>query len=67
MKGGMMQGRIPESELLRPAKVAKILDVAPSTIYYWIATGQMDAVKPAGKTLRIPRRVVDEKLKSILE
>jgi excisionase family DNA binding protein len=58
---------LPDKELLRPSKVAKMLDVARSTIYYWIATGQMDAVKPAGKTLRIPRSAVDEKLKSIFE
>lgn len=58
---------LSEKELLRPAKVAKMLDVSASTIYYWIATGQMDAVRPAGKTIRIPRYIVDEKLKTILE
>jgi excisionase family DNA binding protein len=58
---------LPEKELLRPAKVAKLLDVSLSVIYYWIATGQLEAVKPAGKTLRILRSVVDEKIKSTLE
>lgn len=58
---------VQESDLLRPAKVARIFDVAPSTIYYWIATGQLEAVKPAGKTIRIPRAAVDAKIKSTLE
>jgi len=61
-----MTTNLPE-KLLRPAKVAEMLDVAPSTVYYWIATGQIDAIKPAGKTIRIPQSVVDEKLKRILE
>jgi len=62
-----MMNEQQSKELLRPAKVAKILDVSPSTIYYWVATGQLEAVKPAGKTIRIPRSVVDEKLKSLFE
>lgn len=58
---------LPAKSLLRPTKVAEILDVSLSTIYYWVATGQLDAIKPAGKTIRIPLYVVNEKLKTQLE
>lgn len=58
---------LPAKSLLRPTKVAEILDVSLSTIYYWVATGQLDAIKPAGKTIRIPFYVVNEKLKTQLE
>ncbi len=49
-----------ENDLVRPAMVAKILDVAPSTVYYWIATGKLEGVKLPGKTLRVKRSIVDE-------
>lgn len=46
--------------LLRPAKVAEILNVPLSTIYYWIANGKLEAIRLPGKTLRISRQVIEE-------
>lgn len=51
---------LPPNPLLRPAKVAEILDVSLPTIYYWISIGKLEAIKLPGKTLRIQRSVVEE-------
>jgi excisionase family DNA binding protein len=51
---------LPAKALLRPAKVADILDVSVSTIYYWIAIGKLEAIKLPGKTLRISRLAIEE-------
>jgi excisionase family DNA binding protein len=57
----------PSKVLMRPRKVADTLNVAPSTIYYWIATGRLEAVKLPGKTLRIRKSVVDDAQKDTLD
>jgi excisionase family DNA binding protein len=59
-------GKLPEKELLRPDEVAKYFSLALSTIYTWIDTGKLEAVKLAGKTIRIKREVVIELQKSTL-
>ena len=46
--------------LLRPKKVAEILDVNLSTVYWWISTGKLEAIRLPGKTLRISRQVIEE-------
>ena len=51
---------LPTKSLLRPAKVAEILDVNLSTIYWWISTGKLEAIKLPGGTLRIKRSVIEE-------
>lgn len=58
---------LQNTELLRPKKVAAILEVSPSTIYYWIATGKIEAVKLPGKTIRIKRSAVEEAQKGTLD
>lgn len=50
---------LPPKSLLRPAKVAEILDVSLPTIYYWISTGKLEAIRLPGKTLRISRLVIE--------
>jgi excisionase family DNA binding protein len=40
-------------DFYRPDEVAKKYNVARSTIYFWISTGKLDAVKIAGGTVRI--------------
>jgi excisionase family DNA binding protein len=57
---------LPKNELMRPKKAAETLDVSRSTIYYWIATGRLEAVKLPGKTLRIRKSAVDDAQKSTL-
>lgn len=44
---------LPDKVLLRPDEVAKHWQVSVSTIYRWIDTGIMEAVKKGG-TVRIP-------------
>lgn len=51
---------LPQKSLLRPAKVAEILDVNLSTVYLWISTGKLEAIKLPGGTLRIHRSVIEE-------
>ncbi len=57
---------IPKTELLRPSKVATLLDVSRSTIYYWIATGKLEAIKLPGKTIRICKSTIEEIKKSTI-
>lgn len=64
--GGKMT-EIPKKELLRPSKVAIILEVSRSTIYYWIATGKLEAVKLPGRTIRIRKSVVEDAQRDSLE
>ena len=58
---------LPQKSLLRPDEVARFLSVAPSTIYSWICTGQLEGVKLPGKTLRIRREEVERIQKSTLD
>jgi excisionase family DNA binding protein len=45
---------LPDKPLLRPDEVAKFWSVSVKTIYRWIDTGIIQAVKKGG-TVRIPR------------
>ena len=48
--------QLPEKELLRPDEVAAYLGISVKTIYGWIATGKLDAVKVGpSRLLRIKR------------
>lgn len=58
---------LPNKALLRPDEVARFLSVAPSTIYSWICTGQMEGVKLPGKTIRIRREEVEKIQRSTLD
>lgn len=49
---------IPNKDNFRPNEAAKILEVSVRTIYGWIATGQMEAIKIGNKLLRIPREEI---------
>jgi excisionase family DNA binding protein len=42
-------------DFYRPDEVAKKYNVSRSTVYFWIDTGKLEAVKIAGFTLRIPK------------
>lgn len=57
----------PSKILMRPKVVANILEVKPSTIYYWIRTGRMEAVQLPGRTLRIRKSIVLEAQKDTLD
>lgn len=56
---------LPPKEYLRPDEVAKYWSVSKRTIYVWIETGKLKAVK-IGRLLRIPRQEV-ESIKEIAE
>jgi excisionase family DNA binding protein len=46
---------LPNKDLLRPDEVATYYSVSVRTIYTWIELGKLEAVKVAGKILRIKR------------
>ncbi len=50
---------LPNKELLRPDEVALYLSVTRKTVYQWINTGKLEAVR-ISKLLRIPRVAVEK-------
>ncbi len=54
---------LPDKALLRPDEVAIYFSVSVSTIYRWIDTGELDAVKIGRGSVRIPRESVDKTIK----
>jgi len=58
---------LPNKELFRPDEVAKFYSVARSTVYVWIETGKLEAVKVGGKLLRIPREALENLEKPFIE
>jgi excisionase family DNA binding protein len=52
----------PERLLVRPAKVAELLDVSRSSVYELIAAGVIPSIK-LGKSIRVPL----DKLKAFLD
>ena len=52
---------IPDKARFRPDEAAEILEVSRKTIYDWISTGQMEAVRIGKKLLRIPREELVKK------
>ena len=57
---------LPNKELLRPDEVAVYLSVTRKTVYQWIDTGKMEAVK-ISRLIRIPRSSVLKFQKSTLD
>jgi excisionase family DNA binding protein len=51
--------RLPEKELLRPDEVAVYFSVSRKTIYSWVDTGKIDAIKVNG-FIRIPREAIEK-------
>jgi len=47
---------IPHKLFFRPLDIAILFDVSIKTIYSWVDTGKLDAVRIGGRTLRIPYR-----------
>ena len=58
---------LPNKALLRPDEVAKYYSVAKSTVYVWIETGKLEAVKVGGKLRRIPREALESLEKPFME
>jgi len=56
-----------QETLLRPKKVATILNVSVKTVYDWIATGKIEGIKLPGRTLRIRDSDLKKAQKSTLE
>lgn len=52
---------VPNKERFRPDEAAKILEVSIKTIYGWIATGKMNAIRTGEKLLKIPREEIVKK------
>lgn len=49
---------LPEKAYYRPDEIAEYYQVSRSTVYLWIETGKISAVKVMGKTIRIPREAL---------
>lgn len=57
---------LPEKKLIRPDEVARYFRVSIRTVYGWIDSGQIKAVRIAGgKLLRIRREDVEEVQKDL--
>jgi excisionase family DNA binding protein len=52
-------------ELLRTEQVAKMLNVAPSTVRNWVRLGRLRSVKLPGGQYRIARRDVEKLLQEL--
>jgi excisionase family DNA binding protein len=52
---------LPDKELLRPDEVAKYLSVTRKTVYLWVDSGILEAVRVC-KLLRIRRTEVEKLL-----
>lgn len=59
--------RLPNKNLFRVDEVADYFGVAGSTVYGWIATGRLDAVKVAGTVLRVPREAIEKAQQAAVE
>lgn len=49
---------LPEKAYYRPDEIAEYYQVSRSTVYLWIETGKISAVKVMGTTIRIPREAL---------
>lgn len=49
---------LPNKELLRPDEVAEYFSVSRSTVYFWIETGRLEAIKIGDKLIRISREAL---------
>lgn len=58
---------LPERELMRVDEVARYFSVTKATVYNWVSSGRLEAVKVAGHILRIPRKSVQNVQKSPFE
>jgi len=57
---------LPEKKLIRPDEVARYFRVSTRTVYGWIDSGQIKAVRIAGgKLLRIKREDIEEAQKDL--
>lgn len=58
---------LPNKGLLRPDEVAEYFSVTRRTIYNWIDSGRLDAVKVSGTIIRITRESINNLQKSLHE
>lgn len=49
---------LPDKAYYRPDEIAEYFNVSRRTVYVWIDTGKLQAVKVAGTTVRISREAV---------
>ena len=56
---------IPDKLIFRPDEVAKLLMLSRSTIYSWIYSGKLKAIKVAGSSWRIERGAIQDILETV--
>ncbi len=54
-----------DNEFLTTGEAAKILNCSRVTIFHWIITGKIEAIRTPGRHFRIPKTSIDKFLKSL--
>ena len=68
INGGEIMIELSKKELLRPDEVSEILSISKSTVYMWVNSGMLSAVKfGESKTIRIPTVNVRKIMKPAFE
>ena len=62
-----MDAQTKRKELLRPDEVKDFLNVSRSTVYNMIADGRLEAVRIAGRTLRVTREAINQVVASTMD
>ena len=62
-----MTGTLPDKPRFQPREAAEYLGVDVKTVYGWISTGKMEAVRVGPRTLRIPRDEIKKMEKPTIE
>ena len=58
---------LPDKDWFRPDEVAKHFGVHKSTVYRWIESGKMEAVKLSKKLIRISKKAIIDFPKEIID
>jgi len=58
---------LPNKKLFRPDELAEIFGVSKQTVYLWIETGELEAVRIGKKTIRIKRSEAMKMVKPVLQ
>ncbi|MCX5810163.1 MAG: helix-turn-helix domain-containing protein [Proteobacteria bacterium] len=58
-----MKNTLPDKLFFRPSDVAHMFDISVKTVYGWIETGKLRAIRITDRTLRIPRAAIEKILK----
>lgn len=52
-------------EYYTPEEISKMFKVTPAAVYKWIAKGQLRAVRLGPRTMRIPKRALEDLIRPV--